>query len=75
MKSEPTEKAATQDVWMLEELHKMRAYAEMKDMWNAHEALRIAIIQTAGDLGTATGLGARELAYGLTPMPRVPRPS
>lgn len=58
------------DIWMLEELHKMRAYAEIKGMWHSQEALRIAIIYTAVDLGTATGLNAMELSRGLTLMPR-----
>jgi len=58
------------DLWMLEELHKMRAYAEMKGMWHSQEALRIAIIYTAVDLGTSTGLSALELSRGLTPVPR-----
>jgi hypothetical protein len=60
---------------MLEDLHKMRAYAEMRGMWDTHEALRVAIIHTALDLGTATGLSAVELSYGLAPMPRPVRPS
>jgi hypothetical protein len=75
MTEESTSSKAIPDVWMLEDLHKMRSYAEMKGMWDTHEALRLAIIHTALHLGTATGLSALELSYGLTPMPRSVRPS
>ena len=66
---------APRDIWMLEDLHKMRAYAEMKGMWDTYEALRLAIIHTALELGTPTGLSALELSYGLTAMPKPVRPS
>jgi hypothetical protein len=59
-----------EDVWLLDELHKMRAYAANKGMEDSVEALRIAIIRVALELGTPTGLSALELSYGLTQMPR-----
>ena len=49
------------DVWMLEELWKIRALAKARKMPMSDEALRVAIVHVAVELGLPTGLCFEEL--------------
>ena len=49
------------DVWMLEELWKIRALAMARGMPMSEEALRVAIVHLAVELGLPTGLSFEEL--------------
>ena len=50
--------------WILDELHKLRKFADNQNMELSVEALRVAIVQVAFELEAPTGLRVRDLTLG-----------